>query len=72
MLSRSEREEFITAGKALARDMAIAKQPLKRVRTEHFSFADIQKIKHFLTQINALAKHPRKPFEPMQGDHFRL
>lgn len=53
------------------------REDMRKVSTRYYSLpADtpeaVDSAIRFLSEINRVAGHPRKPFKPMTGDHFVL
>ncbi len=70
-LSDAERKELLASGPALAKDMARLKKAAKGSYVAGGQ-AYLKNTMAFLNQMNELLGHPRKPFQPMDGDNFLL
>jgi len=70
-LTDTERKELLTASQALAKDMASLKKTGHGFYTDNGDI-DLIKVRAFLNQMNEMLGHPRKPFQPIDGDKFLL
>ena len=70
-LTDAERKELLAVSPTLAKDMASLKRPGYGFYTDN-GHIDLVKIRAFLNQMNEMLGHPRKPFQPMDGDKFLL
>lgn len=68
-MPENEKAAIFTA--EIGRDMERVSENRTAFRTRHGRY-DAAAWLEFVTQFNAYAGHPRRPFTPITGDNFRI